>query len=765
MALAPGPEPFAHPQPALEHARHVARELSALSDSDLSRAECERVIRVHAEAGLVEECLSWLRRMRRVGHQPSLESYGLVVAALTAAGRRREAARWLRRVVQPEVSQLLAQRSSASTGVAPTLAQYNEAMIAYGAAGQPVRVKEILRQMVNAGRHMPAGQGGGGGSEGWSGLDADELVTPGPDARRGGSAHTSRPKSRIGASGGGAGLRVQSSNLRPLGPRPSREGGVAPDVVSFNSLIAAFARSGSPDRARAWIGRMRSWGIAPDVCSYTTVIAGFARAGEPDRAREVMSELQAAASVSPSVVPDVCAYSALVEAYARVGRPTEAAHWLGAARRAGVEPNVVTFGSVAKGHAVAGDFEAAHGVLDQMEAAGVLPNTGTYQALISCCARAGKADEALRMLSRMSSSGARQAGNATLGGECRAAGGDGGSRGAAPSTLAYNLVLGCLSRAGRHAEAEALMGQMHQAGVPPDAVTFSSLISLAPAATTAPSRAAEWLSAMKELGVAPDVQCYNKVLACCARARLPELAEEWLDKMEAAGVPPDLISYSTTISAYAKLGQPDKACEVLRRMQLKGIRPDAVLLNTLLEAHARALQPLQAAAVLAQARRGELGPAPDCVSYTIVMSALARAGDSDAAERWFEVMRTEERIAPDVQSFNVMVRGLASNGRLDDALKLLDDMRQAGLCPDQWTYGPLLEGCRAGSRLGLARALGAQMLAGDAYSTFCLVSLRRSIGASQLRALCRHAGVLDRAVVRQALGKSPRPAAAQAAQA
>eukprot|EP00962_Isochrysis_galbana_P034773 scaffold11828_cov112-Isochrysis_galbana.AAC.2 len=58
-----------------------------------------------------------------------------------------------------------------------------------------------------------------------------------------------------------------------------------------------------------------------------------------------------------------------------------------------------------------------------------------------------------------------------------------------------------------------------------------------------------------------------------------------------------------------------------------------------------------------------------------------------------------------------------------------------------------------------------QMLAGDAYSTFCLVSLRRSIGASQLRALCRHAGVLDRAVVRQALGKSPRPAAAQAAQA
>jgi pentatricopeptide repeat protein len=74
------------------------------------------------------------------------------------------------------------------------------------------------------------------------------------------------------------------------------------------------------------------------------------------------------------------------------------------------------------------------------------------------------------------------------------------------TTLAYNLVLGCLSRAGRHADAEALMLQMHEEGVPPDAVTFSSLISLAPADATPPSRAAEWLHAMTELGVTPDVQ-------------------------------------------------------------------------------------------------------------------------------------------------------------------------------------------------------------------------------------------------------------------
>jgi len=53
------------------------------------------------------------------------------------------------------------------------------------------------------------------------------------------------------------------------------------------------------------------------------------------------------------------------------------------------------------------------------------------------------------------------------------------------------------------------------------------------------------------------------------------------------------------------------------------------------------------------------------------------------------------------------------------------------------------------------------MLADKSLSSFCLVSLRRCIGASQLRAICREAGVLENPVVRQALGKSARPAVPQ----
>ena len=74
------------------------------------------------------------------------------------------------------------------------------------------------------------------------------------------------------------------------------------------------------------------------------------------------------------------------------------------------------------------------------------------------------------------------------------------------TTLAYNMVIGCLIRNGRQEEAEELVHGMHAVGVKPDAVTFSSLISLSPRAATAPTKAAEWLTLMKELGVQPDVQ-------------------------------------------------------------------------------------------------------------------------------------------------------------------------------------------------------------------------------------------------------------------
>ena len=56
--------------------------------------------------------------------------------------------------------------------------------------------------------------------------------------------------------------------------------GVRPNVVSYNILIAAYAKQFQPGKAAEWIQRMKEAGIMPDVVSYSTVIDAYAKASQ-----------------------------------------------------------------------------------------------------------------------------------------------------------------------------------------------------------------------------------------------------------------------------------------------------------------------------------------------------------------------------------------------------------------------------------------------------------------------------------------------------
>ena len=94
--------------------------------------------------------------MRRANVAPSLECYAHVVAALSAAGRPAAAARWLRRVVQPEISQLVVQRkdekaAAGGGGKSASLEEHNRVLSAYAAAGRPAEAQEAMRAIAEAG--------------------------------------------------------------------------------------------------------------------------------------------------------------------------------------------------------------------------------------------------------------------------------------------------------------------------------------------------------------------------------------------------------------------------------------------------------------------------------------------------------------------------------------------------------------------------------------------------------------------------------------
>lgn len=58
------------------------------------------------------------------------------------------------------------------------------------------------------------------------------------------------------------------------------EGGVEPDVYTFNTLINACAQRGDAERACDVFDEMKRMGVAADVFSYNTMILAFEQAGD-----------------------------------------------------------------------------------------------------------------------------------------------------------------------------------------------------------------------------------------------------------------------------------------------------------------------------------------------------------------------------------------------------------------------------------------------------------------------------------------------------
>ena len=99
------PPPAASPQTVRSQAQERAElALATLAGEEAAPPEQQaEAIKALAEAGDVDQCLKLLRGLRRTGCAPTLESYGHVVTAFSRAGRPRDADRWMRRVVQPEL--------------------------------------------------------------------------------------------------------------------------------------------------------------------------------------------------------------------------------------------------------------------------------------------------------------------------------------------------------------------------------------------------------------------------------------------------------------------------------------------------------------------------------------------------------------------------------------------------------------------------------------------------------------------------------------
>ena len=249
---ASSPPPAASPQTVRSQAQERAElALATLAGEEAAPPEQQaEAIKALAEAGDVDQCLKLLRGLRRTRCAPTLESYGHVVTAFSRAGRPRDADRWMRRVVQPELGKRVLERSAA-----PKLEEFNRVLSAYAAAGQPREAMETMRSMVRDNGVTP------------DLVSFNCLI----------AAYTA-----AGAPHRGLGWLQRVEQWA--------QQGIVPDVVSYTTVMAGFARTAEPERAVEVLRMMEGAGVTPNVFSYTAVVDGFAAAGQVEQAAKWLSK-------------------------------------------------------------------------------------------------------------------------------------------------------------------------------------------------------------------------------------------------------------------------------------------------------------------------------------------------------------------------------------------------------------------------------------------------------------------------------------------
>ena len=139
------------------------------------------------------------------------------------------------------------------------------------------------------------------------------------------------------------------------------------DVVSWNALIAIYARERKVHEALISIGRMQCEGLSPDVITFTSALIACSGAGAINKGKQVHNEIVIKNLLEQNM--ELC--NALVDMYTKCGALTKAKqvllHELPAR-------NVVTWNTLISGYAREGQGQEALNCFEQMQREGIAPD-------------------------------------------------------------------------------------------------------------------------------------------------------------------------------------------------------------------------------------------------------------------------------------------------------------------------------------------------------------------------------------------------------
>merc|ERR1719169_295636 len=151
------------------------------------------------------------------------------------------------------------------------------------------------------------------------------------------------------------------------------------------------------------------------------------------------------------------------------------------------------------------------------------------------------------------------------------------------------------------------------------------------------------------------------------------------------------VIYSTILKGFKMQRQPDKVFSVYEEMKQRGILRNTISFNTILDvcAHGGAMH--RVPQLLEDMKSMQPQVEPDIITYSTIVKGYCMSGDVDKGFQVLQEMKRDGKHCPDEILYNSLLDGCAKQHRLDDALRLLDDMNDTNVVPSNYTLSILVK--------------------------------------------------------------------------
>uniref|UniRef100_A0A7N1A1V8 Pentatricopeptide repeat-containing protein n=1 Tax=Kalanchoe fedtschenkoi TaxID=63787 RepID=A0A7N1A1V8_KALFE len=200
---------------------------------------------------------------------------------------------------------------------------------------------------------------------------------------------------------------------------------------------------------------------------------------------------------------------------------------------------------------------------------------------------------------------------------------------------------------------------------------------------------------MGKCGSVPSLRSCNSLLSNLVKNGQFREALTVFEQMRRTGIAPDVFTISIVVNAYCKGGNMNRAVEFVKEMENQGFEPNQVTFHSLMNGYISQGDLEAARGVLAMML--EKGISRNLVSYTLLIKGYCKECNISEAERVFQSIKEDDSLILDEHVYGVLIDAYCHAGKMNDAVRLQNEMLSSGLKMNVLICNLLINGyCKLG---------------------------------------------------------------------